>query len=239
MKKILYLILISLLIITAYFKFQEKAQGDFNVYAINSYYSYIYDPARKYSVNYYLPEEYLELKFEYSLIQEDKEYILSDVEESYIGKEKIVETTYYNRIIDFYIPEPLYYQKATYLLLRNDKYAYKLKIGIFNTYYAREYNYLNYDSLEGEYNLNLESIKLKTNEEINNCYIADFIDVEVIKNYNDYDLILNYKEDYYLYKFYLSFSINTKDYLIDVIRLKTTNLSLNDYLKYLNIGIEL
>ena len=50
MKKILYLILISLLITTAYFKFQEKAQGDFNVYAINSYYSYIYESNPLYDV---------------------------------------------------------------------------------------------------------------------------------------------------------------------------------------------
>lgn len=233
-RKYIYPLLVILLIIFIYFNQNEISYHNPKIYAIKSLYNYIYDPSRTYNINIYVDELLKDETFNFYLLQDDKKMPLEIKDIKIIGYNDLLNIKYLNYSLEFYIVEPLNQYKDSYLLLENNNYNYQLNIGIFYTYYSKEYNYLTYDLLEGIYDINLKNINLNIKYEINDLKIAPFIEIELIKNYVGYNINLSYDKYYYIYKTFLLINNN---YLIDCPRFKITNLELNDYYNYLEEGI--
>lgn len=234
-KKVIYPLLFILLILNLVACLLEKTPYDYKIYAIRSTYNYIYDPTRTYYINYYIDENLKDEDFTYYLLQNDKKIGLTLTSKDVIGYDEVLDKNYLIISLSFYLPEPLLSYSPTYLLLEGDT-KYKLELGYFYTYYQKEYNYLNYSSLEASISKNIDKIIIKTKEEVSSFKIVPNIGINVEKTYEGYILNLAHTEYSYLYKTFIVGEIEGIEYLIDCPRFYTSSLSLNDYLNYLTEG---
>lgn len=237
-KKIIYICLLILSFINIYLFSNPKTIGDYKIYTIRSTYNYIYDSTRTYYLNYYINEHLANYNYKYYLEQTENTYSIEIASKTIIGHESLLNENYLNVSISFYLPKPLTDFSETYLILENDNLKYRLDVGYFYTYYQKDYNYFNYDYLEGIYDgNNLSKIRIKSNNLIDEVMISPNIETTLIKNYEGYEISLTHLENVYLYKTYLVIKQNNIEYLVDCPRFKTNNLSLLDNANFLKEGI--
>ena len=236
-KKVIRFILLILSLITLIFWQQEEEIYEPKVLAINSLYSYLYEPSRYYTISFFMDEKLKNEEFNYYLYQHETKYVIEIKEQVLIGTSKCLARTYLNYVIDFMIVEPFVYEESTYLLMENNNYNFALEVGIFYTYHSKELKYLSYEQLSAEYTDVPQAISLNTSAKIEECYISKFIKTSIEKKMKGYSIKLNYIKYLYPYKIFLLLRDKDTKYVVDCPRLKTSNLDLNDYLNYITEGI--
>lgn len=238
MRKFTLISLMILLIVNIYIYYNSEVKYDYKIYALKSIYNYIYEPSRTYFLNFYIDENLREESFTFYLKQDDNKIGIDIKDKNIIGSENIMGINYLNISLEFYLTMPIDTFKKTYLLLEGLN-KYELYIGYFYTYYQKELNYFPYNYIEPKYSNNiLTDIVIKTDAVIDEARITPNININLEKNYQGYELNLEYQENYYLYKTYILIFQEKDKYVIDCPRFKITNNYLSENLEYLSEGVK-